>query len=185
MGRLRRLRIAGDVTALDDMALVGRLDDSDAMTELIRRHQGRLLAMANSMIRNRSDAEEIVQDTFVQAYRSAATFRAEAKVSTWLHSICYRQVLTRTRRKRHLTTALDNTTEIASTTSDNAFRIALEGAVDQLPEANREAFVLVDMLGFSRAEAAEIAGIEANTMRARVARARTLLADQLSAEDDA
>ena len=138
--------------------------------------------MANSMIRNRADAEEIVQDTFIQAFRSAGTFRGDAKVSTWLHAICYRQVLTRTRRKRHLTVALDAAAEPVGVDTDTAFGIALNTALDELPEINRQAFILVDMLGFSRADAAEIAEVEANTMRARVARARSMLADALSAE---
>lgn len=183
MGRLRRLRPADNVAALDDRVLLRRLEDPDAMTELISRHRQRLMVMATSMIRNRSDAEEIVQDTFVQAYRSAGSFRGDAKVSTWLHSICYRQVLTRTRRKRHLTIALDATSEPAHVESDHAFRLTLDAAVSELPDNNREAFILVEVLGFSRTDAAEVAGIEANTMRARVARAHSLLTTALSNEE--
>ena len=182
MGRIRRLRVVDDLAAVDDQLLVDRLDEPDAMRELIQRHQRPLMSMAISMIRNRSDAEEIVQDTFVQAYRAAPSFRGDAKVSTWLHSICYRQVLTRTRRKRHLTVAIEATADPVAETRDDAFRIALDAAIDDLPAINRQAFILVDVLGFSRADAAQIADVEANTMRARVARARTLLADVLSAE---
>jgi RNA polymerase sigma-70 factor (ECF subfamily) len=167
---------------LDDEALVARLDEAAAMRELIQRHQRPLMAMAESMTRNRADAEEIVQDTFVQAYRAAHTFRGDAKLSTWLYSICYRQVLTRTRRKRHLTVAIDAVAEPATVTGDDAFRLALDQAVHNLPDINREAFILVDVLGFSRADAADIIGTEANTMRARVARARTLRADTLTPE---
>jgi RNA polymerase sigma-70 factor (ECF subfamily) len=183
MGHLRRLRAATNWAALDDPALIENLNDPGALRELIDRHQRPLMAMANSMIRNRTDAEEIVQDTFIQAYKAHGTFRGDAKVSTWLYAICYRQVLTRTRRKRHLTVALDTINEPAATAPvDRAFHIALDAAVEQLPDPNREAFVLVDVLGFSRADAADIVGVEANTMRARVARARTLLADQLTDE---
>ena len=182
MRRAGRLQAVDDLVAGDDVALLRRLDDPDAMRELINRHQRALFAMANSMIRNRADAEEIVQDTFIQAFRSAGTFRGDAKVSTWLHAICYRQVLTRTRRKRHLTVALDAAAEPVGVDTDTAFGIALNTALDELPEINRQAFILVDMLGFSRADAAEIAEVEANTMRARVARARSMLADALSAE---
>jgi RNA polymerase sigma-70 factor (ECF subfamily) len=181
MSRFRR-RTGLNPLDMDDRSLVAHLNNSDAMTELIRRHRSRLMALALPMIRNRADAEEIVQDTFVQAFKSADSFRGDAQVSTWLHSICYRQVLTRTRRKRHLTVAIDNTVEPVSPTSADAFRLALDAALDELPDINREAFVLVEMLGFNRAEAAEIVGVEANTMRARVARARSLLADALTDE---
>lgn len=180
MSRVRRRRMDRDLLDVEDHLLVAQLADSDAMTELIRRHRNRLMAMAIPMIRNRSDAEEIVQDTFVQAFRSAESFRGDAKVSTWLHSICYRQVLSRTRRKRHLTVAIDRTVEPVAETRDDAFRLSLETAVDELPAINREAFVLVEMLGFSRADAAAIVAVEANTMRARLARAHSLLADALS-----
>ena len=182
MGRLHRLRSSSSCAVLDDVTLIGRLDDADAMRELIVRHERPLMSMAMSMIRNRADAEEIVQDTFVQAYRAAGTFRGDAKVSTWLHSICYRQVLTRTRRRRHLTVAIDEASMQMSTSTDDAFRLALDDAVEELPDINRQAFVLVDVLGFSRSDAAEIVGVEANTMRARVAKARALLADILTAE---
>ena len=183
MGRLRRLRPADNVAALEDHVLLRRLDDPNAMTELISRHRQRLMVMATSMIRNRADAEEIVQDTFVQAYRSAGSFRGDAKVSTWLHSICYRQVLTRTRRKRHLTIALDATSEPADVEPDHAFRLTLDAALSELPDDNREAFILVEVLGFSRTDAAAVAGIEANTMRARVARAHSLLTAALANEE--
>ena len=182
MRRIGRLRVDNDIGGLDDQALIARLDEPAAMRELIQRHQRPLMAMAESMTRNRPDAEEIVQDTFVQAYKAAHTFRGDAKLSTWLHSICYRQVLTRTRRKRHLTVAIDAVTEPATVTRDDAFRLALDQAVQELPDINREAFILIDVLGFSRADAADITGIEANTMRARLTRARTLLADTLSTE---
>jgi RNA polymerase sigma-70 factor (ECF subfamily) len=59
-------------------------------------------------------------------------------------------------------------------------RIALKVAVDELPEQNRVAFVLVDVLGFSREDAAAMVDVPGNTMRARVARARMLLADALT-----
>ena len=113
------------------------------------------------------------------AHRAAAGFRNEASVRTWLHSICYRQCLGRLRRKRlDLVVITDRDTPTAST--DAAMRIAIEIAVDALPEANRVAFVLVDVLGFSREDAAAMVEVPGNTMRARVARARMLLADALT-----
>ena len=78
---------------------------------------------------------------------------------------------------------IDAANEHPAESTDIAFRMALDAAIDQLPDINREAFILVDVLGFSRSDAAEVAGTEANTMRARVARARTLLADALCAQE--
>ncbi len=139
--------------------------------------------MAMAMLRNAADADEVVQDTFVQAFRAAGSYRGDAKVSTWLHSICRRQVLARTRRKRHLTVAYDASHEPVSPTPDDALRIAVDTAIDELPDINKEAFILVDILGLTRTDAAHVVGVEENTMRARVARARRLLADELTPHD--
>lgn len=184
MSRQRTRSLGHRADTLDDPELVKHIADPACMAELISRHQGRLMSMATSMLRNRADAEEAVQDTFFRAHRAGTDFRGDAKVSTWLHTICYRQVLTRTRRKRHLTVAIDSQPEQASQSEDQALRIALRRAVDDLPEANREAFTLVDILGFSRTEAATILDVQDNTMRARVARARQLLAEALSSDDE-
>jgi RNA polymerase sigma-70 factor (ECF subfamily) len=180
----RRLRTVDSVVELDDPELLERIADPDALGELLERHQQSLFAMAMAMLRNAADAEEVVQDTFVQAYRAASSYRGDATVSTWLHSICRRQVLARTRRKRHLTVAYDASHDPVSPTRDDALRLAVDAAIDQLPDINREAFILVDVLGLSRTDAAHIVGIEDNTMRARVARARRLIADELTPPDE-
>lgn len=178
--RPRSLSPRCNPTELTDTDLVARVATDEAcFRELIVRHEQSLRRLAWSMLKNRHDAEEAVQDAFVAAHRAAAGFRNEASVRTWLHSICYRQCLGRIRRKRlDLVVIADRDTPTAST--DAAMRIALEFAVDALPEANRVAFVLVDVLGFSREDAAAMVEVPGNTMRARVARARMLLADALA-----
>jgi RNA polymerase sigma-70 factor (ECF subfamily) len=169
-----------NLTELTDTDLVARLGSDDGcFRELIGRHEQSLRRLAWSMLKNRHDAEEAVQDAFVAAHRAAAGFRNESSVRTWLHSICYRQCLGRLRRKRlDLVVITDHDTPTAPT--DTATRIAIEVAIDALPEANRVAFVLVDVLGFSREDAAVLVDVAGNTMRARVARARILLADALT-----
>jgi RNA polymerase sigma-70 factor (ECF subfamily) len=167
-------------TELTDTDLVARIGSDDrCFRELIVRHEQSLRRLAWSLLRNRHDAEEAVQDAFVAAHRAASGFRNESSVRTWLHSICYRQCLGRLRRKRlDLVVIAEHDSPAAP--ADMAMRIALELAVDALPEANRVAFVLVDVLGFSREDAAAMVEVPGNTMRARVARARMLLADALT-----
>lgn len=179
MRRPRHLELVNAAAELDDHALLARLREPACVTEFVRRHQSRLLRLASAMLNNRADAEEVVQDTFLQAFRAADGFRGDAQVTTWLHTICYRQVLSR-RRRRHLPTVGDEQlASRAAVQQDTVTAMALAAAIEELPDVNREAFVLVDVLGFSRADAAEITRTEANTMRARVARARLLLADLL------
>lgn len=179
MRRPRHLELVNAAAELDDHALLARLREPACVTEFVRRHQSRLLRLASAMLNNRADAEEVVQDTFLQAFRAADGFRGDAQVTTWLHTICYRQVLSR-RRRRYLPTVGDEQlASRAAAQQDTVTAMALAAAIEELPDVNREAFVLVDVLGFSRADAAEITRTEANTMRARVARARLLLADLL------
>ncbi|MDO8392446.1 MAG: sigma-70 family RNA polymerase sigma factor [Actinomycetota bacterium] len=184
MQRRRLLAVVGSVDGLDDRALLARLSEPVCMTEFVRRHQTRLFGLAAAILNDRADAEEVVQDTFLQAFRSADTFRGEAQVSTWLHTICYRQALSRRRRRRHPTVGDEHLLTQPAEHHDTLTSMALAAAVERLPANNREAFMLVDVLGFSRTEAAAIAGIEDNTMRARVARAHMLLADLLDAARD-
>lgn len=179
MRRPRHLELVNAAAELDDHALLARLREPACVTEFVGRHQSRLLGLASAMLNNRADAEEVVQDTFLQAFRAADGFRGDAQVTTWLHIICYRQALSR-RRRRHLPTVSDEQlVSRAAVHHDTVTAMALAAAIEELPDVNREAFVLVDVLGFSRADAAQITRIEANTMRARVARARLLLADLL------
>lgn len=185
---LRRLRSVPAVAPaeLSDVELIARVDDDSCLRELIGRHQRSLRQLARSMLRNDADADEAVQDTFVAVFRSAASFRGESAAKTWLHSICYRQCLARLRRKRFDVVPLDVDFAVGAIAVevDHTFNAVLDAAVRQLPEPNRVAFVLVDVLGWSREDAAGIVGVPGNTMRARVARARELLADALGDDDE-
>lgn len=168
--------------SLDDHDLVGRAarGDERAFGELVSRHHGSLWRLARTMLRNDHDAQEITQDSLLSAWRHLDQFRGESSVRTWLHTICHRQCLARLRRRRHDLVALDDATAtLAAVSRDDADRVALTAAIDGLPEDNRVAFTLVHVLGFSREDAAKMAGVAGNTMRARVARAVVLLADAL------
>jgi len=182
--RRRRVIELYDTRSATDIDLLrGAGGDEEALRELVARHQSSLTRLASAVLGNRSDAEEAVQDTFVAAHRAADTFHGDSTVKTWLHTICYRQCLTRLRRKRvvHLYIDVDDTTYVYE--PDPAGQIAIENAVAELPEENRVAFALVDVLGFSREEAAALVGVAGNTMRARVARARLLLANILTEDE--
>lgn len=186
LGVRRNLRLLPQVNpcGLTDGELIGRsVDDESSLRELVQRHQRSLAQLANSMLRNRSDAEEAVQDTFVAAHRAAGSFRGESSGRAWLHAICYRQCLTQIRRKRLQVVPIDAADRIGAE-PDLVTALAIEAALLRLSEEHRAAFTLVDILGFSREEAAVLVGIPGNTMRARSARARVLIADLLIDSDD-
>lgn len=183
VGVARRLRSVSAVVPVEmsDSELISRAGEELCLRELIARHERSMRRLALSMLRNRADADEAVQDAFVVVYRKGATFRGESSARTWLHSICYRKCLDRLRRKRFDIVHIDQASQSSLTAVevDHSFTATLETALDDLPPQNREAFVLVDVLGFTREDAAELVGVPGNTMRARVARARLLLADAL------
>ena len=112
-GPNRRAFVAGEA-AVHDAELVRRFNtgDEEAFVEIVRRHRGKMFAIALSLLRNSADAEEIAQDTFIRAYRGLADFRGESSLATWLHRIALNLARNRyayfLRRRRHATLSLDS-----------------------------------------------------------------------------
>jgi len=77
------------------------LADPDTFRGVVETHSARLYRVAYRMTNNRQDAEDLVQETFLRAFRSAATFRADANLTTWLHRICLNATLDHLRRRGH------------------------------------------------------------------------------------
>jgi RNA polymerase sigma-70 factor, ECF subfamily len=169
----------------DDEALVARArrGDETAYELLVRRHTPAVWRFARSFLADDFAAEEAVQDTFVSAFRGLAGFRGESSVRTWLLAICRRTCLDRLRRRDPVVVPLDRARHERAVERDEAFRVALEQALRLLPPDDREAFTLVDVLGYRREEAARVVGVPASTMRSRVSRARSRLATLLDSPE--
>jgi RNA polymerase sigma-70 factor (ECF subfamily) len=169
---------------VDDLALLDRAatGDEPAFELLVRRHTGAVWRYARSFLPDDFAAEEAVQDTFVKAYRGMAAFRGASSVRTWLLSICHRTCIDATRRRRATVVSLDEARRARARDEHHELRLALAHGVGTLPGPERQAFQLVDILGYSREEAAEIVGVPASTMRSRVSRARKRM---LAALDEA
>lgn len=166
---------------VDDLGLVERAlrDDEAAFELLVRRHAEAVWRLASSLLADRHDAEEAVQDTFLKAFRHLDSFRAESSFRTWLHSICHRTCLDRLRSPRAQVVPLEEIRERRDAEGTPELRLALKETLEGLPSDERRAFVLVHVLGYSREEAAEICGVPASTMRSRVLRARQRLAQAM------
>lgn len=166
---------------MDDTDLVARASRGDeaAFELLVRRHAPAAWRLSRSMLGDDFAADEAVQDAFLKAHRALPRFRGDAAFGTWLLAIARRVCLDRLRLKRAEIVSLDEVRRERAVTSDAAVRLAIEAAVADLPEVEREAFVLVDVLGHTREDAATIAAVPASTMRSRVARARERLAAAL------
>ena len=90
------------VAALDDAELAGRIarDDHAAFETLMRRHNGRLFRVARAILRDDAEAEDALQDAYLDAYRHIADFRGGAQLATWLTRIVVNQALMRLRRRK-------------------------------------------------------------------------------------
>jgi RNA polymerase sigma-70 factor (ECF subfamily) len=154
--------------------------DADAFGEIVRRHRDRMWAVALRTLGDPDDAADAVQDACVSAFRAAATFRGDARVTTWLHRIVVNACIdvTRRRQARPTTPLPDDDAAPAApdelTARDRATDVAR--ALASLPVEQAAALVLVDSLGYPVEEAARILDAPTGTVKSRCARGRARLA---------
>jgi RNA polymerase sigma-70 factor (ECF subfamily) len=169
-------------------------EDQEALAAEALRFLEPLFATALRLTRNRSDAEDLVQDTFVKALRFSGRFTPGTNLKAWLYTILHNTW--RNRRRDAARDRVDIDTprveEAAASgpdAGDTPERILLrttldadlQAALDALPEVFREAVWLRDVEEFSYAEIAEMLGVPIGTVMSRISRGRRLLFDQLSA----
>ena len=152
--------------------------DKHAFGELVGRHRDRLWAVALRTLGDREDAADAVQDALLSAYRSAARFRGDAAVTTWLHRIVVNACLDRVRRRQaRPTVPLPETgAEPIAPTPDRDVALDVRAALARISAEQRAALVLVDIHGYGVADAAQILGVAEGTVKSRCARGRARLA---------
>ena len=168
---------------------------------IMRQYNQRLFRVARSILRDDADAEDALQDAYVQAYRKLGDFRGDAELSTWLTRIVINQALMRARKRRrdHTvvsfvpqatdTAALEVADDTAESPSDATLRAevrkVLESRIDALPEVFRTVFVMREVEEMTARETADALGIPEATVRTRLFRARALLREALERDMDA
>jgi RNA polymerase sigma-70 factor (ECF subfamily) len=172
-----------------------------AFEPLMRRYNQRLFRVARAILKDDADAEDALQDAYVQAYRKLGDFRGDAELSTWLTRIVINQALMRLRRRTRervvvpfgdrgdaAAPEVEVADERAESPSDAALRgevrRALERRIDELPEAFRTVFVMREVEDMSARETADALGIPEATVRTRLFRARALLRAALDRDID-
>jgi RNA polymerase sigma-70 factor, ECF subfamily len=152
--------------------------DRYAFEELFLRHQRQLYRLARLTSRTGEDAADALQDAMLSAHRSAASFRNDAAVSSWLYRIVVNACLDRLRRnKNHLVVRLeDDAYPVSDPTPRTDTAVVVQRALMRLPVEQRAAVVAVDMQGYSVADAARLLGVPQGTVKSRCARARARLA---------
>ncbi|WP_250324913.1 RNA polymerase sigma factor [Williamsia sp. CHRR-6] len=179
--------------AVDEAALLvaARNGDQHAFAELLGLHRNRIWAVCINIVGNRADAEDALQETLIAAWQHLEKFRGEAKFSTWLHRVAANAALAVVRRRKANTDIVDfNDADgpvLVDDTASVAFdeRLAIQDqlriALAELPEDFRTALVLREFSGLTYSEIAEHQGIGVQTVKSRLNRARSQLAERFQA----
>lgn len=159
--------------------------NESSFTELMRRHEDRIFAMAFRMTGDRGDALDATQETFVTAFRQASQFRFDSSFGTWLYRVginaCHD--LLRKRKRWTLRSEDDDEQEPDRTgpglDESVALRLDLTRALAELPSEYREAVVMHDIGGVPYDEIARITDARIGTVKSRISRGRRRLAELL------
>jgi RNA polymerase sigma-70 factor (ECF subfamily) len=163
--------------------------DAGAFEALYRQHVGRVYGLCLRMTGQTESAEDLTQDTFVNAWRSLPGYEGRSSFSTWLHRIAVNAVLAKRRspQGRHEITMTDDEGEQmefeAHATLDEATPIDIERAIAALPPGARDVLVLHGIYGYSHEEAAGMLGVAVGTCKAQLHRARHLMRARMGAEN--
>ena len=182
-------------TGMSDEEVVRRVEAGErALFEiLMRRYNQRLFRVARAIVRDDAEAEDVVQQAYVNAFTHLGQFAGTARFSTWLTRIATHEALARIRRRgryleiEHMGDGEDDVIEALRAreptpekqASDGELRRALEAALDALPQIYRSVFILRDVEGLSTSEAADCLEVTEDVVKTRLHRARALLREEL------
>jgi RNA polymerase sigma-70 factor, ECF subfamily len=202
---MRARTTASPPNTADDIELVRGilLRDETAFEALMRRYNGRLFRVARAILKDDRDAEDALQEAYLDAFRHMASFKGDAQLGTWLTRIVVNQALMRLRRQKRERVVLpfrsreggpdEAEVQVADRTTESApdgllraeMRRLIERRIDELPLAFRSVFVMREVEDMSVEETAESLSIPATTVRTRLFRARALLREALAQDFDA
>ena len=174
--------------------------DPEAIRSIMRRYNRRLFRVARSILRDDSEAEDALQESYLRAFSHLGEFRGDAALSTWLSRIVINESLGRLRKLRASTVSLDalpkSEADIIAfpaqarqddperTMAQREIMRLVERAIDDLPEIFRTVLVARMVEGMSIEETAELLSIRPETVKTRLFRARELLREQIDRQLD-
>ena len=176
---------------LSDIELIEQTlaGNQSAYADLVKRHQRFVFTLAIRFAKGREDAEEIAQDCFIKAYRSLASFQGQSKFSTWLYSIVYTTAMTFLRKKRVATDSIDDENTYiqienhesgyADNVENKSRSFYLNQAIEQLLPDDAAIITMFYKGEQSLEEIAQAMGMEANTVKVKLFRARQRLKEKL------
>jgi RNA polymerase sigma-70 factor (ECF subfamily) len=179
-------------TGLNDTEIISKVlsGDHQAYAGLVNRYQNYVFTLTLRMIKNREDAEEVAQDVFIKAYKYLADFRGASKFTTWLYTIVNNTCITFLRKKKLEIHSLDNEKvfEVADNQDsglkaniiEQKSKLAMVNeAISLLNPDDAQIITLFYKAEQSLEETAQVLGIEINTAKVRLHRARTRLKEKM------
>jgi RNA polymerase sigma-70 factor (ECF subfamily) len=196
MARVQAPHIAAIETGDAELVQRARGRDEAAIRAIMQSNNRRLYRLARGILRNDSEAEDVVQETYVRAFTHLDSFRGDSSLATWLARIAMNEALGRLRRERpgvEWTSLPPGVLEaqiiqfpLSSPPEDPEKSMAqreiqhvVEHAIDDLPEAFRIVFITRVIEGMNVEETAEILGLKPETVKTRLHRARAMLRDNV------
>lgn len=169
---------------MDELKIIEmvRQGNTNAFSYLVNQYQDVVFSIALKILKNRDDAEEMAQESFIKAYRSLSSFQGKAKFSTWLYSITYNTCISHARKKKVPYTQIDSL-PVSYEESDDSFgdfpeenrARYLEMALKQLPEEDYTLIVLYYYEDQSIDDICQITGLTESNAKVRLFRARKKL----------
>jgi RNA polymerase sigma-70 factor (ECF subfamily) len=174
-----------------------RAGDRAEFGKVVEMYSAKIYRLALRMMGNPQDAEDVLQETFLKAYRGISGFGGRSSVGTWLYRIATNEALMTLRRKQPHFISIDESVTSEEDIQEpvqiidwcclpedelmsSEARMYLDAAVDRLPQSLRVVFLLRDMDEFSTQEAAEVLGLSETAVKTRLSRARMRLREDLS-----
>ena len=194
IGQLARQRPTEPVAWTEAEAIRrAQAGDAAAFEYLYQPHGRRVYALCLRMVSNPADAEDLMQEAFLQLFRKISTFRGESAFSTWLHRMTVNVVLMRLRKKSLPTDSLEETLDPDAENngprkdvgapdlrlSGAVDRVNLDRSIEKLPPGYRTVFVLHDIQGYEHNEIAGIMGCSVGNSKSQLHKARTRLRELL------
>ena len=167
-----------------DPRILARARDGDtaAFEDLVRLFQADVYRFACYVTRDRTLAEDVTQEAFLRAFRFLGSYRGDSRFSSWLLRIvrnCGMDAL----RKRQV--PLEEQHDVVAPATDPTARAELDAALRSVASEHREPFLLIEVLGMSYQEVADVLGLKVGTVKSRMHRARAALCRALAVEEEA
>ncbi len=173
---------------INDQVYINKIlnGDTNAFTVLVDRYKDLVFTLALRMVKNREEAEEVSQDTFIKVYNSLNRFKGDSKFSTWIYRVAYNTCLDRLKKnnRQEYTVAIDEYTEHQVKTLENALdaleeqekQLAIKKCLEMLPSEDSFILTLYYFEELSLDEISKITGLKPNNVKVKLFRSQKKLA---------